>query len=209
MPLYRGDAHQSFTACTCSSKSASSADPALDASGSSWKASPGRTADTGGSTVGSDELDMRYGVVESERKCRVALLDTRTDRHWRMTLRGNVRSIAIVCSRRKRHQPEEPGFVCDQDGYLSTAKAGGNRKSILMTTSEGRRFAMFATRAYKMSCNQNPFPCADQGPEFSPPCRLEAVISTVTRQCFSIAPCEPRITSVSNRVGALPLGTVP
>jgi hypothetical protein len=96
MPLYRGDAHQSFTACTCSSKSASSAWPALEASASSWKESPGRAVDKGGSTALSVELAMRYAVVESGRRSCGVRHAVRRERLWRATERGTVRSIAAV-----------------------------------------------------------------------------------------------------------------
>ena len=96
MPLYRGDDHQSLTACTCSSKSASSAWPAFEASGSSWNESPGSADDTGGSTLLSAELDMRIAVVESGRRScgvRLAILD---DRLWRAMERDTVRNIVEV-----------------------------------------------------------------------------------------------------------------
>jgi hypothetical protein len=96
MPLYRGDAHQSLTACTCSSKRASSAWPAFDASDSSWNESPGSAADTGGSTAWSVEADMRYAVVDSGRSSCGVRVDVRRERLWRAAERDTVRSIAIV-----------------------------------------------------------------------------------------------------------------
>jgi hypothetical protein len=102
MPLYRGDAHQSLTACTCSSKSASSAWPAFSASGSSWNESPGRTVDTGWSNGFSTELDMRHAVVESGRRSCGVRFDSFRDRLWRATDRDIVRNMALrvqgVCS---------------------------------------------------------------------------------------------------------------
>jgi hypothetical protein len=110
IPLYRGDAHQSFTACTCSSKSASSAWPAFDASGSSWKESPGRADDTGGSIGLRAELDMRYAVVESGRRSCDGRFAVRRDRLWRTMDRETVRSIVSMCDRTKLY-PAEPRAV--------------------------------------------------------------------------------------------------
>lgn len=106
IPLYRGDAHQSLTACTCSSKSASSAWPALCASGSSWNESPGSTVDTGGSTGLSAELDMRHTVVESGRKSCGVRLDLLRDRPWRASDRDTVRNMAFGQSRRAPAVPD-------------------------------------------------------------------------------------------------------
>jgi hypothetical protein len=96
MPLYRGDDHQFFTACTCSSKSASSAWPAFDASGSNWKESLGKAVDNGGSTALSVELDIWHAVVDSGRSSCGVRLDVRSDRLWRAAERDTVRSIAMV-----------------------------------------------------------------------------------------------------------------
>lgn len=94
IPLYRGEAHQSFTACTSASKRASSAWPALAASGRSWNESPGSADETGGSTGPSVELDMRHAVVESGRSsCDVRFVNLR-ERLWRATDRDTVRNIS-------------------------------------------------------------------------------------------------------------------
>lgn len=74
MPSKRGDAHHSSTSFSCDSYRASSAAPALLASGSSWNASLGRTLDSGGSTAGmmivegvEDDAMRRATVVVSSR----------------------------------------------------------------------------------------------------------------------------------------------
>lgn len=97
IPLYRGDAHQSLTCCTCSSNKASSARPAFEASGRSWNESAGKAVDTGGSTALRVEPDIRHAVVESGlRSCGVRFATFR-DRLWRTTDRETVRNIATEC----------------------------------------------------------------------------------------------------------------
>lgn len=102
MSLYRGEAHQSLTCCTCSSKRASSAWPAFAASGSSWNESPGRAEDTGGSTGLRMEADIRQAVVERGRRSCGVRFESLRGRVWRAADRAAVRSIARrMCCQQK------------------------------------------------------------------------------------------------------------
>jgi hypothetical protein len=141
MPLYRGDAHQSRTACTCSSKSASSAWPAFEASARSWNESPGSADDTGGSTGLSVALDMRHAVVESGRRSRVVRFATLRDRLSRATERDTVRSIVCVSYNKALSSKPLPDLVEGLKRFVDNRQ----RKSI---RSSGRSATMLATGVF-------------------------------------------------------------